>query len=147
MPLSKSWIWLRIAAIITLLYCAGHTMGVPWTPATGPAEQAVIAAMKTARFDAMGATRTYWDFYLGFGVIVSLYLLVQACVLWQLAAIERRSPGTTRPIAAAFCIAFIANAVIAQQYFFIIPLIMSLMIATCLAVAFYVSPHGAVDPN
>jgi len=38
---------LRIAAVITLLYCAGHTMGMPWTPATGPQEAAVLDAMKT----------------------------------------------------------------------------------------------------
>ena len=142
---AKSWIWLRIASIVTLLYCAGHTMGIPWTPATGPAEAPVLAAMKSAQFDAMGATRTYWDFYFGFGVTISLLLLLLACVLWQLAALERRKPGTTRPINAAFCIAFIANAFIAQQYFFIIPVVMTLMIAACFAVAFYLSPRALTE--
>jgi hypothetical protein len=50
---------LRIAAVITLLYCVGHTMGMPWTPAAGPQEAAVLEAMKTTQFDTMGSTRTY----------------------------------------------------------------------------------------
>jgi hypothetical protein len=68
---------LRIAAAITLLYCAGHTMGMPWTPATGPQEAAVLDAMKTTRFDTMGTVRTYWDFYFGFGAAISVYLALQ----------------------------------------------------------------------
>jgi len=64
-------LWLRFAALITLLYCAGHTMGMPWTPATGSQETAVIDAMKSARFDALGSERTYWQFYFGFGLIIS----------------------------------------------------------------------------
>jgi len=139
MHLVKPWIWLRIASIVTLLYCAGHTMGIPWTPATGPNEAAVIAAMKASRFDVMGSARSYWDFYFGFGLIISLYLLALACALWQLAALERRKPGVARPITATFCIAFIANAVIAQEYFFAIALVMTLTIAICLAISFYLS--------
>jgi len=29
----KAWIALRLAAVATLLYGAGHTLGAPWTPA------------------------------------------------------------------------------------------------------------------
>jgi hypothetical protein len=137
----KSWVWLRIAAVVTLLYCAGHTMGMPWTPATGPQEVAVLNAMKAIRFEAMGANRTYWDFYFGFGVAIAVYLLVQAAVLWQLAGIERRMPGSTRLIIAAFCISFVVNAIVVWKYFFAVPLVMAVAIAICLAVAFQLSPR------
>ena len=59
---------LRIASVVTFLYFAGHTAGMPWTPGEGPAELAVIEAMKSNRFAATGSSRTYWDFYFGFEV-------------------------------------------------------------------------------
>ena len=135
----KSWLWLRIAAVLTLLYCVAHTIGVPWTPVTGPQEIAVIDAMKAARFTILGADRTYWNFYLGFGLIISGYLLVQAIVLWQLAVIERRMPGITRTISAGFCISFLVNAFFAWRYFFIAPVLFAVAIAICLAIAFHLS--------
>src|SRR5713101_1616350 len=62
--------FLRVASIITLLYFAGHTAGIPWTPAVGPGEVAVLEAMKSHSFATQGFQRTYWDFYFGFGVII-----------------------------------------------------------------------------
>jgi hypothetical protein len=132
----KSPIFLRIASIITLLYFAGHTAGMPWTPAVGPGEVPVLEAMKNHSFVAQGFKRTYWDFYLGFGVIISAYLLVQAIVLWQLAALAKTDPLRVRPIVASFFVAFIVNAVLAWQYFFAVPVVMAGAISVCLALAF-----------
>ena len=103
----KPSILLRVASIITLLYFAGHTAGMPWTPAAGPGELPVIEAMKTHRFGTEGFARTYWDFYFGFGLIISAFLLVQAVVLWQL---------QIRPIIASFLVAFVVNAILAWMF-------------------------------
>ena len=127
---------LRIAAVITFLYFAGHTAGAPWTPGMGPAELAVIEAMKTNHFAAMGSSRTYWDFYFGFGVIISVLQLVQAVVLWQLGALAKTDAARLRPIIATFLAAFIAIAILGWMYFFILPVIMATVIAICLAGAF-----------
>jgi hypothetical protein len=132
----KAPLVLRIAAVITFLYFAGHTSGIPWTPAVGPAEVPVLEAMKTHSFNALGFTRTYWDFYFGFGVIISLYLLVQAVVLWQLGSLARVDALRVRPIVASFFVAFIVNAVLAWKYFFAVPVVMSVAISVCLALAF-----------
>ena len=91
---------LRIASVVTFLYFAGHTAGMPWTPGEGPAELAVIEAMKSNRFAAMGSSRTYWDFYFGFGVIISVLQLVQAVVLWQLGTLAKTDAARLRPIIA-----------------------------------------------
>jgi len=132
----KSAIFLRIASIITLLYFAGHTAGMPWTPAVSPGEVPVLEAMKNHSFVAEGFRRTYWDFYFGFGVIISAYLLVQAIVLWQLASLAKTDPLRVRPIMASFFVAFIVNAVLAWQYFFAVPVVMAVAISVCLALAF-----------
>jgi hypothetical protein len=132
----KSWMLLRIAAIMTVLYCAGHTMGMPWTPSTGPKELAVIEAMKSNRFDVMGSARTYWDFYLGFGLIISGYLALQAIVLWQLATLAKNDWARARPIVLVFFIFSIVNAALVWSFFFIVPLVLATAIAVCLGLPF-----------
>ena len=130
-------IFLRIASVLTLLYCAGHASGVPWTPVQGPGELAVLKAMKSQRFEIAGVTRTYWDFYYGFGVAIIGYLLVQAVVLWQLAALATIETVSVRPIIASLCLGFLVNAVIVWRFFFAIPLIISAAITVSLGFAFF----------
>jgi hypothetical protein len=131
----KAFHFLRIAAVITLLYCAGHTIGMPWTPYTNAEAKSVLEAMKSHHFEEQGFKGTYWDIYFGFGLIISVYLLVQAVVLWQLASLARTDAVRVRPIAVSFLIAFIMNAGLSWQYFFIVPVVMAALIAICLAVA------------
>jgi hypothetical protein len=135
---------LRIAAVITFLYFAGHTAGIPWTPAVGPAEVSVLEAMKSHSFNAEGSTRTYWDFYFGFGVIISGFLLLQAVVLWQLGSLARIDALRVCPIVASFFVAFIANAVLAWKYFFAVPVVMAVAISVCLALAFVMAGRSKV---
>jgi hypothetical protein len=53
----KSSIFLRIASIITLLYFAGHTSGIPWTPDVGPGAVPVLEAMKSHSFEVIGSNQ------------------------------------------------------------------------------------------
>jgi hypothetical protein len=128
----KAVILLRIASVLTVLFCIGHTLGMPWTPAKSPEAAAVVEAMKALHFDAMGASRSYWDFYFGFGVSISMYLFVQACMLWYLAGVAKANAAGVRAIVAVFFIASIANAMLIWRYFFIAPLVFALAIALCL---------------
>jgi hypothetical protein len=133
----KPTTFLRIASIITLLYFAGHTSGMPWTPdVVGSATSPVVEAMKGHSFDVAGSMRTYWDIYFGFGSSISLFMLISAVVLWQLSSLARTEARAVRPIIAVFLIGFIANTVLAWKYFFVVPLVMSAAIAISLAFAF-----------
>jgi hypothetical protein len=127
---------LRIAAVLTLLYCIGHTLGIPWTPSVRVQDVAVLEAMKGDRFEFFGNTRSYWDFYYGFGLAITVYLAVQAVVLWQLAPLANALAKQIRPIVAVSFIAFVANAVITWMYFFFVPVAFAIAIAVCLALAF-----------
>lgn len=138
-------LWLRIAALVTLLYCAGHTMGMPWTPATGAQESAVVDAMKSVRFDVLGSERTYWQFYFGFGLAISINLAVQGVVLWLIAGLAKRDSARFRPIIAAFLVASALNAVVVWEFFFSIPSIMVMAISLSLALAFALARSGAPD--
>ncbi len=138
----KPTLFLRVASVLTLLYCLGHTSGVPWTPAQGPTEMAVIEAMKSHHFDVIGLQRTYWDFYFGFGLIISVFMLAQAVILWQLAGLAKRGIQV-RSIIVSFLAAFLINAALAWKYFFIIPLVMAIAISTCLALALLTESKGS----
>src|SRR5262245_13041850 len=135
----KPSLFLRIAAILTVLYFGGHTAGIPWTPVRGPSETTVIEAMKLQSFEVQGFARTYWDFYFGFGVAISAFLLVQAVVLWQLASLARSEAARLRPILASFFVAFVFNAVVAWKYCFHVPAIFAAAIALCLGSAFFLA--------
>jgi hypothetical protein len=126
---------LRIAAILTLLYCAGHTAGMPWTPYSNSEALAILEAMQHHRFEAEGFKGTYWDLYFGFGLTISVCLLVQAAVLWQVASLAKTDAIRVRPIVVSFLVAFVINAALAWNYFFAVPAGMATAIALCLAVS------------
>ena len=129
---------LRIASITSLLFAAGHTLGglQSWSP---PGDTEVFQAMRSFRFDAEGVTRTYWDFYVGFGLIISVFLLAQAVVLWQLATISKKDPIQVRPILAVLLLSVVANAVLSWKFFFATPMILGLAIASSLGLAIAVA--------
>jgi len=138
----KPSLFLHIAAIVAFLYFAGHTAGAPWTPIKGPGEMAALEALKARRFAAQGSTRTYWDFYVGFGVAISGFLLVQAVALWQLASLAKRDAFRVRPIVASFIVAYVFNAIVAWKYFFPVPAVFAAVITICLGLAFFYLRNG-----
>lgn len=131
-------VFLRVASILSLLFAAGHTLGgrQSWSPA---GETEVLQAMRSFRFDAEGVSRTYLEFYLGFGFILSVYLLLQAVVLWQLATLARVEPARLRPLVAAFLLAQVASGVLAWKLIFEIPAVFSALIALSLGAALFAS--------
>jgi hypothetical protein len=143
----KAFHFLRIAAVITLLYFAGHTAGAPWTPYTDPEAMEVLESMKNHSFEAEGFKGTYWDLYFGFGVTSSVFLLLQAAVLWQVASLAKTEPIRVRPIVCSFLVAFIINAVLAWKYFFVVPVVMAGLIALCLAISLVLAGRTQAAPG
>ena len=143
----KPTLLLRIAAVVTFLFFVGHSAAIPWTPATGPADVQVVEAMKGPSFDVLGSTRTYWDFYFGFGITISYMLLLQAVVLWQLATLAKTNAARLLPIIAVFFIGFVVNIFFAAKYFFVIPIVNSALIAIILALAFIAAGKAKENMN
>ena len=131
----KAFHFLRIAAVLTLLYCAGHTSGMPWTPYSDAEAKSVVETMKTHRFAEQGFQGTYWDLYMGFGLVISLYLLLQAVLLWQVASLAKTDAPRVRPLIVSFLIAFVINVALSWKYFFIVPVVLAGLTAICLAIA------------
>lgn len=127
---------LRIASVITLLLAVGHTAGGLsfWSPA-GDTE--VLRAMRSFHFDAAGVSRTYLDFYLGFGFITGIYLLAQAVALWQLASMAKADPIRVRPLVGSFLLASAVSAFLSWRFIFVLPVVSFTAVAACLGLAFY----------
>ena len=126
---------LRSASVLSLLLAAGHTLGGKdsWSP---PEANAVLSAMRTSSFPIVGVTRTFYQFFMGFGWTLSVFLLLQAVVLWQLASIAKTNPGSTRPMIASFFIATVAVGIIAWQMLVPPPVAFNALIALVLGAAF-----------
>jgi len=129
--------FLRIAAVLTLIHSTLHTIGgVFGKVMPGPAERAV-AAMKENRFDMMGSLHTYWNFYMGFGLGITIFLTLEAVVFWLLAARMPVEGARLRPIVLAFALGYLALAVNSFHFFFLAPVINELLIVLCLMLAIF----------
>ena len=130
--------FLRVASVLSFLHCIGHTIGgvfgVDASPSTP--EGAVLNAMKSTHFDVMGASRSFWDLFFGFGLIISVSSLLQSVLLWQLAGLATIDPGRLRPIVAVFFFANLGYTFLAWRYFFIPPFVGAVLISVVLGLAY-----------
>jgi hypothetical protein len=135
----KPVIFLRVASVLTFIHALLHTIGgVFGKPAPGP-QQAAVAAMKANQFLLTGHTRSYWDFYMGLGLGVSIFLTAEAIVFWQLGSLAKVDSFRLRPIFVVFAVGYLVFALDSWRYFFMGPVIVEVLIALCLIVAIFTS--------
>jgi hypothetical protein len=139
----KASVFYRIAAVLLLLFDAGHTAGFPWSD---PGWKVDISGMRSTHFYVMGFSRTYWDFYIGFGLFVSVFLLLAVVLAWQLARLPPESLVLMRGTAWTFALCFVVISVLSWKYFFVIPIVFSIAITLCLTVAAWLSSKQASTP-
>jgi hypothetical protein len=126
---------LRSASILTLLFGIGHTLGYPWTGSASPGLLAKVDEIRSMTTVTQGFARSYWDFHVGFGLIISLTFLAQATLLWQLSSYAQTEPRSARAAAALFCGLYLAYLALDFRYFFWAPIVFCAAIAACLAAA------------
>ena len=131
-------LFLRIASVISLIFTIGHTAGGlrKWSPM---GDNEVLRAMTAVRFDAMGANRSYLDFYMGFGWSITVAMVMQTVLLWQLASLARTDPASVRPMIAVIALATVASGVIAWRFIFPVPALFSSALVIALAAAYVVA--------
>jgi hypothetical protein len=132
----KPRILYRIAAVLLLLFDAGHTSGFPWSD---PKWGVDLGSMRSTHFYIMGFSRTYWDFYVGFGLFVSVFVLLAVVLAWQLGGLPPESLALMRGTAWTFALCFAAISVVSWKYLFILPIAFSALITVCLTAAAWLS--------
>ena len=131
----RAVIFLRSASVLTFIHAVLHTVGGVFGAAAPGVQQATVAVMKANEFAAMGVMRSYWDFYMGMGLAVSVFLTMEAVVFWQLGSLAKTDALRLRPVLATFLVGYLGFAVVSWQYFFAAPVITEILIALCLGLA------------
>lgn len=121
----------RIAAVLILLFDLGHTVGYPWSD---PSWGVDLGTIQSRHFKVIGFSRTYWDFYVGFGLLVTVFLLLAAVFAWQLSNLRPETLRLVRSSAWALTVCFAVATVLNWMYFFTIPIAFSSVITVCLFV-------------
>jgi hypothetical protein len=122
----------RIASVLILLFDLGHSAGYPWSD---PGWGVDLGAIQSSHFQVLGFSRTYWDFYVGFGLFVSVLLLLAATLAWQLGSLSTQTLPLLRSTAWVLALCFAAVTILSWTNFFIIPIAFSTVITACLVAA------------
>jgi hypothetical protein len=130
----KASVFYRIAAVLLLLFAAGHTLGFRQSDPQWGAD-AMLSSMRSIHFNLQGFNRTYWDLFCGAGFSVGVFYLFAAVLAWQLGSLRAETMTALRGVAWAFALCFAAITVISWLYLFVLPIAFSVLITICLAAA------------
>jgi hypothetical protein len=134
----KASVFYRIAAVLLLLFAAGHTLGFRQSdPAWGV--DALLGSMRSIQFDVQGFKRTYWDLFMAGGYCVGVFYLFAAILAWQLGGLPAATLALMRGTRWAFALCFAAITVVSWRYLFILPIVFSILITVCLTAAAWFS--------
>jgi len=134
----RASIFYRIAAVLLLLFAAGHTLGFRQSdPAWGV--DTLLSSMRSIHFDVQGFNRSYWDLFQAAGFSVGVFYLFAAILAWQLGGLPAASLALMRGTLWAFAVCFAAITVVSWRYLFILPIAFSIVITVCLAAAAWLS--------
>ena len=122
----------RIAAVVFVLFAAGHTFGFLSFRPSSAEGLAVYNAMNSVHFEFNGAARSYGEFYTGFGLMVTAYLLFFAFLAWHLGGLAASQPQAIGALAWAFVAVQLASLVLSVVYFFVVPAVLCAVILVCL---------------
>lgn len=134
----KASLFYRIAAVLILLFAIGHTVGfLQSDPSWGT--DSLLSSMKSIHFNIQGFSRSYWDFFVGFGLFVTVFLLLVAILAWQLGSVPTDTLARMRLIRWAFAFCFVIITVLSWRYFFTVPIVLSSLITVSLIFAAWLS--------
>ena len=128
----------RIAAVLLLLFDVGHTLGFRQSDPNWGVDR-LLVSMHSTHFNVQGFSRTYWDFFVGSGFFVSVFLLFAAVLAWQLGGLSAETLALMRGPAWALALCFAAVTVLSGIYFFALPIIFTFLITVCLVAAAWLS--------
>jgi hypothetical protein len=130
----KASLLYRTASVLLILFALGHTLGFRRVDPRWKLDS-IIAALRSTHFEVQGLNRTYWDFYVGFGLFVTILLLFTAILTWQLGGLPKDHLSDMRLVAWSLAACFVVVTFLSWKYFFIVPVIFSGVVAICLILA------------
>src|SRR5436190_265190 len=100
----------RISSVLLLLFAVGHTIGFRQVDPKWNAD-AVAGGMKSVTFPVQGLTRSYWDFFVGFGLFVTVLLVFSAVLSWRWGSMSHEQLAAMAIERWSFAICYVAIAI------------------------------------
>ena len=130
----KASLLYRFSSVLLVLFALGHTIGFRQTDPRWNAD-AVANGMRSVRFEVQGFNRTYWDFFVGFGLFVSVFLLFAAVLAWRFGSMTPDRLAAIPVERWSFALCFVVIAGLTWRYFFVAPGVFSTLVALGLVAA------------
>lgn len=122
-----------LTSVLLVLFAAGHSYGFLAVKPTSAEGLAVLSSMHSVTFTIGHGVHSYWDFYLGFGLFISVYLLLAAVLAWELPRVREASYETYVVLAYALLAAQAIETLLCWLYFRGPPMVLSTVVMACLA--------------
>jgi len=132
----------KIASVLLFLFAIGHTAGLLKPNGFGNEGDEALASMHTVHVQVMGSDHTFWDFYIGFGLLVTVLFVFTGILAWQLGKLWGSQPDAVKALALPFFLCQTAVAVLCCTNFFLVPIVFSLLITLCAGLAAYKTRGG-----
>jgi hypothetical protein len=132
----KPKILLRIAAILLVLFAAGHTSGhLGRKKNPDPEGQKVLQAMERYKFTFMGTEQTLDGHMEGYGMGFTFMLVALIGLLWIISIRTENDPKYSQLLLYPILFFMLGNAYVAYRYFFMGPTVFSLIVCLLLVVS------------
>lgn len=118
----------RISSVVLVLFALGHTIGFRHVEPAWNAD-AVVSGMRGVTFEVQKFNRSYWDFFTGFGLFVTVFLLFAAVLAWQFGSMSPERLAAIPVERWSFAVCFVIIAALTWRYFFLAPGIFSTVAA------------------
>jgi hypothetical protein len=121
----------RVSSVLLVLFALGHTIGFRKGDPAWNADN-TVSSMRSVHFEVQGFNRTYWDFFTGFGLFVTVFLLFAAVLAWRFGSITAERLSAIPVERWSFALCFVVIAGLTWRYFFVAPGILSTLVALAL---------------
>jgi hypothetical protein len=125
----------RIAAVVFLIFAAGHTFGFLSFRPDSAEGRAVFDSMNSVHFTMQGRSYSYANFYRGFGLSCTVSMILSAFLAWHLGQLARSAPAAVGFMGWAFCILQVPGIVLSFLYFGPPPMVLSTLVTLLLGYA------------
>ena len=137
-PRMKASLLYRIASVLLILFALGHTLGFRRVDPRWKVDS-IIGALRSTHFGVQGLNRTYWDFYTGFGLFVTVLLVFLAVLSWQLGGLSKESLLAMPVVTWGLAACFVVVTFLSWKYFFMVPMIFAGVITILLIFAAWIA--------
>jgi len=125
----KATVLYKISSVVLILFAAGHTFGFLQFKPPSPEGLAVYEAMNTVHFEVGGSKFSYGNFYRGFGLSITVFMLFEAFLAWRLGLLAGSNPGATAVLGWALFAVQVVSVILSWIYFSAVPAAFSLAVA------------------